>query len=332
MRILVTGGAGYVGSVSVEALLAAGHEVTVLDSLVTGHTAAVPVEAELVVGSVADTSAVVALLLVREIEAVLHCAGRSLVGESVREPALYYHANVVGGIELLEAMREAGVRRLVFSSSAAVYGHPDSTPIPEEAPLRPVNPYGATKRAFEEALHWYGSAYGLRALSLRYFNAAGASVANGEDHHPETHLVPNLLTALLTGRPMTVFGDDYPTRDGTCVRDYIHVEDLADAHLAALAWTDEAPPGLEVCNLGSGTGFTVREVLTACEEVVGRQVPHVVGNRRPGDPAVLVATNERAAEVLGWTPRRGSLAGMLGSAWAWREAHPDGYATVAGLP
>jgi UDP-glucose 4-epimerase len=328
VKILVTGGAGYVGSVSVEALLAAGHEVTVLDSLVTGHLAAVSADARLIIGSVADTSALVALLLVHEIEAVLHCAARSLVGESMREPALYYHENVVGGLALLEAMREAGVKRLVFSSSAAVYGLPETMPITEQTPTRPISPYGATKVAFEEALRWYGQAYGMRAISLRYFNATGASQANGEDHHPETHLVPNLLKAVLSGRPMTVMGDDYPTRDGTCVRDYIHVADLADAHLAALerTGTDAMSPGLEVFNLGSGAGFTVREVLTACQAATGRSVPYRIGPRRPGDPAVLVASNERAREVLGWEPLRGSLEELLGSAWAWREGHAQGYA------
>jgi len=328
MRVLVTGGAGYVGSISAEALLDAGHEVTVLDSLVTGHVQAVPGEARLIVGSVGDTSALVALLLVHEIEAILHCAARSLVGESVREPAVYYHENVVGGVALLEAMREAGVKRLVFSSSAAVYGLPEATPITEDAPTRPISPYGATKLAFEGALGWYARAYGLRAVSLRYFNAAGASQLNGEDHRPETHLVPNLLKAVLSGKPMTVMGDDYPTRDGTCVRDYIHVADLADAHLAALERTGRKAvgPGLEVLNLGSGAGFTVREVLTACEAVTGRRVPHRIGARRAGDPAVLVASNDRAREVLGWQPRRGSLEELIGSAWAWRQGHPDGYA------
>jgi len=325
MRVLVTGGAGYVGSVSVERLLEAGHEVTVLDSLVTGHAMAVPAEAELVVGSVGDPAAVVALLLVRGIDAVLHCAARSQVGESMRDPALYYHENVVGGIALLEAMREAGLRRLVFSSTAAVYGHPGTIPVAENAPLQPVSAYGATKLAFESALTWYGVAYGLRSVSLRYFNVAGATAAHGEDHRPETHLVPNLLAAVQTGRPMTVMGDDYPTRDGTCVRDYIHVEDLADAHLAALELTADGGTGVETCNLGSGTGFTVREVLDAAEAATGRPVPHVVGARRAGDPPALVASNGRAAEVLGWRPRRGTLAAMLGSAWAWREAHPHGY-------
>ena len=326
MRVLVTGGAGYVGSVSVERLLQAGHEVVVLDNLATGHRAAVAEGARLIVGSVADRSGVVELLRSAGVEAVLHCAARSLVGESVREPALYYRENVVGGVGLLDALREAGVERLVFSSSAAVYGTPDVVPIDEGAQLRPISPYGATKLAFEGALRWYGEAYGLRAVSLRYFNVAGASERFGEDHAPETHLVPNLLSAVSSGIPMTIMGYDYPTPDGTCVRDYIHVADLADAHLAALELTAVAAPGLEVCNLGSGTGFSVREVLAATERIVGQPVPHLDGPRRAGDPAVLLASNERARTLLGWAPRPKALEAMIGSAWAWRRDRPRGYA------
>ena len=325
MRVLVTGGAGYVGSISVEALIAAGHEVTVLDSLVMGHRAAVPNGASLVVGSVADLPSVVDLLRERNIDTVLHCAARSLVAESVRDPSLYYRENVAGGVALLEALRDAGVSRLVFSSSAAVYGAQDSKPIDETAPPRPVNPYGETKRAFEGALAWYGSGHGLHSVALRYFNVAGASDALGEDHDPETHLIPNLLKAYLGGPQLVVMGTDYPTPDGTCIRDYIHVQDLADAHISALAYTSEMKPGLEVCNLGSGSGFSVWEVVKAAESVVGKPVPHQVGPRRQGDPPVLVATNERARELLGWTPRRGTLAEMIGSAWTWHQAHPNGY-------
>lgn len=334
MRVLVTGGAGYVGGVSVEALAAAGHDVVVLDDLSTGHAAAVAPGARLVVGSYADEAATRELLATERIDAILHCGARSLVGESVADPARYYRANVVGGIALLEAARVAGVRRLVFSSTAAVYGVPDATPIAEDAPLRPINPYGETKRAFEGALRWYGAAYGLRSVILRYFNVAGASARVGEVHRPETHLVPNLLAAAAGGDPLTLFGDDYPTPDGTPIRDYIHVEDLADAHQRALEATapDDARTGPAtgaveplVCNLGSASGFSVREVLAAAEAVVGAEIPHRVGPRRPGDPPVLVASNARAAEVLGWTPARSTLPGMLGSAWAWRQAHPDGY-------
>jgi UDP-glucose 4-epimerase len=316
MRTLVTGGAGYVGSVSVEALLAAGHHVVVLDTLVTAGRENVPDGATLVEGSVGDLPLVGALLRDEGIEAVLHCAARSLVGQSMQDPALYYHENVVGGIALLDAMREAGVDRLVFSSTAAVYGEPDRVPLREDDPTRPVNAYGATKLAFEGAMRWY-AVYGLRSVSLRYFNVAGASERSGERHDPETHLIPNILRAAVAGTPVTLFGDDYDTADGTPVRDYIHVADLADAHLAALQLTAALEPGFNVSNLGSGSGFSVREVLDAAEKVVGRPIPHAFGPRRSGDPASLVASNDRAAELLGWRPRRGSLEEMIGSAWAW---------------
>lgn len=323
MRILVTGGAGYVGSVSAETLAAAGHHVVVLDSLATGHAGSVPDGVRLVVGSLAERADVSALLREERIEAVLHCAARSLVAQSMSDPALYYHENVVGGVGLLDAMRDAGVERMVFSSTAAVYGEPRSVPIRESDETRPINPYGATKLAFEGAMHWYG-VYGLRSVSLRYFNVAGASARFGERHDPETHLIPNLLAAAGGGPPVTLFGDDYPTPDGTAVRDYIHVLDLADAHLAALELTGSVGPGSEVCNLGSGHGFSVREVLAAGERVVGRPIPCSVGPRRQGDPPILVASNERAREVLGWTPRRGSLEEMIGSAWRWLESQGSG--------
>ena len=327
MRILVTGGAGYVGSVTVERLVAAGHDVVVLDDLSAGHPWAELAGAPIEVGSYGDAAVVTRILRGGGIEAVLHAAARSLVGESMADPARYYRDNVGGGIALLEAMRETGVRRLVISSTAAVYGAPEMSPIPEDAPLRPINPYGETKRTIETAARWYGSAYGLRSVSLRYFNVAGASARNGEVHRPETHLVPNVLAALAgDGPPLTLFGDDYPTPDGTPIRDYIHVEDLADAHLAALLATDPADPRTDealVCNLGSGRGFSVREVLAAAAAVVGRPVPLTVGPRRAGDPPVLVAAIERARDTLGWTPSRSSLEAMIGSAWAWRQAHPD---------
>jgi UDP-glucose 4-epimerase len=334
VRVLVTGGAGYVGGASVEALLAAGHEVIVLDDLSTGHRTAVAPGARLVVAGYADESATTRLLVDEAIDAVLHCGARSIVGESVADPAGYFRANVSGGLALLEAMRAAGVRRMVFSSTAAVYGTPDATPIPETAPLRPINPYGETKRAFEAALRWYGTAYGLRSVILRYFNVAGATGRVGEVHRPETHLVPNVLTAAGGGPSLTVFGDDYPTPDGTPIRDYIHVADLADAHLRALEATDPADArtgaatgGAEplIANLGSASGFSVREVLAAAERVTGRPIPRAIGPRRAGDPPVLVASNERALAVLGWRPLRATLEEMIGSAWEWRRAHPDGY-------
>jgi UDP-glucose 4-epimerase len=327
-RILVTGGAGYVGSVSVAAFIAAGHTVMVLDDLTTGHAEAVPEGARLYRGSYGDEASVRSLLVTGRVEAILHCGARSLVGESIRNPAAYYRANVAGGIALLEAARQTGVQRFVFSSTAAVYGTPEESPIPEDAPPRPINPYGETKRTLETALEWYGQAHGLRSATLRYFNVAGATEALGEDHDPETHLIPNVLAAAEGGPPLTVFGDDYPTPDGTCVRDYIHVADLADAHLAALEATapgDRRTDSALVCNLGNGGGFSIREVLHATARLVGHEVPHVVGPRRAGDPPVLVASAERAREALHWRPKRPSLDEIIGSALEWRRTHPRGY-------
>ena len=335
MRILVTGGAGYVGSISVETFVAAGHDVVVLDDLSTGHAFAVPEGVNLEEGSYANEEEMVGLLDRARIDAILHCAARSLVSESISNPSRYYRDNVAGGIALIEAARRTGVNRIVFSSTAAVYGVPDTTPILEDAPLRPINPYGETKRTFEGALRWYGSAYDIRAVSLRYFNVAGASERNGEVHDPETHLIPNVLKAIEGTAELTVFGDDYPTPDGTCIRDYIHVVDLADAHLRALEATapddDRLDPAsdLLVCNLGNGDGFSIRQVLQAAESIVGRPVPHTVGPRRPGDPPILVASAERAAKVLGWRPERPSLEEMIGSAWEWRKRHPDAIAGPA---
>ena len=334
MKVLVTGGAGYVGGVSVDAIIAAGHDVVVFDDLTTGHVAIVPPGAYLVRGTYGNEEAVQDILEDEGIDAILHCAARSLVGESVRDPAKYYRDNVAGGIALLEAARGAGVRRVVFSSTAAVYGVPASTPILEDAPLAPINTYGETKRTFEGALRWYGAAYGLRSVILRYFNVAGATERLGEVHRPETHLIPNALLAAEGGTPLTLFGADYPTPDGTPIRDYIHVSDLAAAHLAALEATDpgDARTGPHegateplICNLGTSSGFSVREVLAAAALVVGAEIPHTVGPRRAGDPPVLVASNERARAVLGWTPLRSTLPEMIGSAWAWRRAHPAGY-------
>lgn len=322
MRVVVTGGAGYVGSVSVEALVAAGHEVTVVDDLSTGRSSADLAGARLVQGTYTDRAAMAALLASERADAVLHCAARSLVGESVAEPARYYEQNVAGGIALLDAMRDAGVSRLVISSTAAVYGVPEVVPIPETAPLNPINPYGETKRTLETAAAWYGRAYGLRSASLRYFNVAGASARNGEHHDPETHLIPNALTAVAGGPPLRLFGEDYPTPDGTPIRDYLHVLDLGDAHLAALEATAPTDPRTDtalVCNLGSGTGASVREVLAAVERVVGRAVPLSVEPRRAGDPPALVAAIDRAAEVLRWRPRRSSLDEIVRSAWELRN-------------
>jgi UDP-glucose 4-epimerase len=314
MRVLVTGGAGYIGSVTVEQLVLTGHEVVVLDSLATGHRDAVAPGATLSVHSVGDRAAVVDLLRHHHIEAVLHCAARSLVGQSMQDPGLYYAENVVGGVALLDALREAHVDRIVFSSTAAVYGEPAKVPIRENAPTRPVSPYGASKLAFEGAMAWY-AAYGLRSVSLRYFNVAGASEQCHERHDPETHLIPSILLAVLGGPELTVFGDDYPTADGTAIRDYIHVLDLADAHIEALELTGQMAPGQEVLNLGSGSGFSVKQVIDAASQVVGRPIPHHYGPRRAGDPPVLVAAHEQARTRLGWEPERGTLAQMIGSAW-----------------
>jgi len=339
MRILATGGAGYVGSVSVDAFVQAGHEVTVLDDLSTGHRSAVTKNATLVVGSYGDTSAVTALLTERRIEAVLHCAAKSIVSESMADPAKYYRENVAGGIALLEAMRTAGVKRIVFSSTAATYGMPERTPIQESDPVRPINTYGETKRAVEGAIGWYGHAYGFRSVILRYFNVAGATPRNGELHSPETHLIPVILQAAEEGRGLTLFGADYPTQDGTCIRDYIHVEDLAVAHLLALLATDPADartgPAVGacqplICNLGNGAGFSNLQVVAAAERVVGHPIPVEMGPRRVGDPAVLVASSTRAAEVLEWQPRHLDIDEIIGSAWAWRRANPSGSADRQG--
>ena len=346
MRVLVTGGAGYVGSVSVEALVAAGHDVLVLDDLSKGHRDALPGGVRLVQGSYGNPAVVGPLLANTPIDAVLHCAARSLVGESVVNPALYYRENVAGGVAFLEALREAGVRRLVFSSTAAVYGTPASVPIREDAALAPINPYGETKRTVEGALRWYADAYGLRSVSLRYFNVAGASARNGEVHAPETHLIPNVLAAAEGRATLTVFGIDYPTPDGTCIRDYLQVEDLARAHLLALEATSPDDPRTSgpgpagnrapgesagaaalAINLGNGGGFSVREVLSAAETVVGHSIPHALGERRAGDPPVLVADAGRADEILGWRAQHRDIVEIVGSAWAWRQAHPDGYRT-----
>jgi UDP-glucose 4-epimerase len=327
LRILVAGGAGYIGSTTVERLVAAGHAVTVYDNLSSGHRGAVIDGARLTHGEMQDRHHLVQILRTERVEAVLHCAARSLVSESMSDPGLYYRNNVGGGVSLLEAMHEAGVTRLVFSSTAAVYGEPRRVPIAEADRTEPINPYGATKLAFEGAMRWFAASHGFRAISLRYFNVAGATARNGEDHDPETHLIP-LVLRVATGQAghVQIYGQDYPTPDGTCIRDFVHVRDLANAHLLALEATGEGDPSLEVYNLGSAAGFSVREVVEAARKVTGRPIPARALKRRIGDPPVLVASSRRARRELGWTPRHSSLEQMLSDAWAWRTAHPQGYA------
>jgi UDP-glucose 4-epimerase len=319
MRILVTGGAGYIGSVVTAQLLAAGHEVVVVDDLSTGHPDAVPQ------GAVFHELPITALDRVLgdwHIEAVIHLAAKSLVGESAQNPALYWRNNVVGSVALFDSLRAFGIDRIVFSSSAATYGQSEEQPIREDAPTRPTSPYGASKLAIDLALTDYARAYGLAAASLRYFNVAGAlhtagGQSYGERHAPETHLIPNALRAASgAGEPMSLYGTDYPTEDGTCVRDYIHVVDLADAHVKALA---AATPGRhDIVNLGSGAGASVRQVLDAVRVVTGLEVPIIEAERRPGDPPTLVASNKRAAELLGWAPER-DLTQMITDAWTFEQ-------------
>ena len=328
MRVLVTGGAGYVGSTTSQRLIEAGHEVVVLDSLLRGYRAAVPPQATLVVGDIGDRGFIARTLRERRIDAVLHCAAMGLVGESVAKPDVYYRVNVVGGETMLEAMREAGVRRVVFSSSAAVYGEPEQTPILESQALRPINPYGDTKRAFEGMLDSFTRAYGMAAVSLRYFNAAGATDKLGEDHRPETHLIPNILAAVSHGKRIVINGSDYPTPDGTCIRDYIHVDDLAAGHAAALDFTAGSADGHTALNLGSGRGFSNLEVLRAAERVLGHSIDYEIGPRRAGDPPVLVASISRVREVLGWQPLC-AIDAIIDTAWRWRQSHPNGYAEAA---
>jgi UDP-glucose 4-epimerase len=317
MRVLVTGGAGYIGSVILEDLLAHGDTVVAYDNMSKGHRDAVPDGARLIEGDVADRARLTATLREHRIDAVIHMAADSLVGESVTQPARYYANNLVASLALLDAMRAAEVAWLVFSSTAAVYGAPDKQPIDEDELLAPTNPYGETKLAFERALAWYTGATPLRAISLRYFNAAGATARNGERHDPETHLIPLVLQAAAGLRPsVTIFGDDYETPDGTCIRDYVHVTDLARAHRLALEALAAGRPGGSY-NLGNGDGFSVREVIDVASRVSGRSIPVQVGARRAGDPARLVASCTRAAAALGWRPERPELADIVESVWRW---------------
>ncbi|MGW4717569.1 UDP-glucose 4-epimerase GalE [Nocardia sp. NPDC004260] len=313
MRLLVTGGAGYVGGVCAQVLLEAGHEVIVVDDLSTGNAEGVPSAARFVQGDVAVAAP--ELLAAEPFDAVLHFAAQSLVGESVQQPEKYWHGNVVKTFELLEAMRRAGTPRLVFSSTAAVYGEPEQVPITEDAPTRPTNPYGASKLAIDHAITSYAIAHGLAATSLRYFNVAGAYGGLGENRVVETHLIPLVLQVAAGHRKaISVFGTDWPTPDGTAVRDYIHIRDLAQAHLLAL--TTAEPGTHRIYNLGSGTGFSVREVISACERVTGLPIAAQDAPRRPGDPATLIASSERAVTELGWRPEHNDLDEIVTDAWA----------------
>jgi UDP-glucose 4-epimerase len=334
MTLVVTGGAGYVGSVCARHLLDAGHEVVVVDDLSTGHRNAVPSGAHLVEGDVAEAADEV--LGACTVDGVIHCAARSLVGESAENPAKYWHGNVVTTIALLDALRRHRVPRLVFSSTAATYGEPETSPITEDAPTRPTNTYGATKLAVDHAIASYAAASGgeLGAVSLRYFNVAGAHPGDGdvpalgERHTVETHLIPLVLQVALGQRDeIAVFGDDWPTADGTCVRDYIHIDDLAEAHLLALDLLDRGGAsviheagGHLVCNLGNGTGFSVLEVIEACRRVTGHPIPARVAPRRTGDPGVLVASSARARAELGWKPTHTDLDGIVADAWAFARS------------
>jgi UDP-glucose 4-epimerase len=322
VKVLVTGGAGYIGSVVASQLVEAGHDTVVLDDFSRGHVGAVPEEVRLVRGSLLDAS-LVRETLTEGFDGVLHFAALSLVGESVQEPELYYRNNVCGTLKLLEAMRETGSERLVFSSTAAVYGEPVDVPIRETAPALPTNPYGSSKLAVDRLIGAVAVARGLAATSLRYFNVAGASGHFGEDHHPETHLIPLVLEAAAGGSSVKIFGTDYPTRDGTAVRDYIHVEDLGRAHLLAL---EAAEPGEHrVYNLGNGAGFSVREVVEAARGVTGKYIDAVEAPRREGDPPALVAASDRIRADLGWKPEKPGLEAMISDAWTWMQDHPHGY-------
>ena len=324
MRVLVTGGAGYIGSEAVAQLAEAGHEVVVFDSLFQGHRAAVDPRAAFVAGELADRAALDAVMREHRPEGILHFASQTLVGESMEKPFLHLGDNVRNGLNLLESAVEHGVRRFILSSTANLFGLPDRLPIDETAPIRPGSPYGESKFILERMLHWMDDRFGMRFAALRYFNAAGAaSTERGEDHDPETHLIPIVLQVALGQRPhVTIHGDDYDTPDGTCVRDYIHVTDLADAHLRALMALDG---GSRTYNLGNGRGFSVREVIETAREVTGHPIPAVVGPRRPGDPATLVAASDRLRAELGWEPRFPDLRGIIASAWDWHRAHPRGY-------
>lgn len=323
MRVLVTGGAGYIGSVVVEQLIKAGHDVIVFDNLSQGHRAAVPPEAVFIKGELADLAALKRVFSEHSPEAVMHFASHTLVSESMAKPFLYLGANVVNGINLLQVAVDHGTRRFILSSTANLFGAPRKIPIEETAPIVPGSPYGESKFVLERILYWLEKTQGLRYAALRYFNAAGATEERGEDHDPETHLIPIVLSVALGKRKsVTIYGDDYPTPDGTCVRDYIHVADLARAHILALQALER---GSCVYNLGNGRGFSVKQVIETARKITGHPIPAEVGPRRPGDPPVLVASSEKIRRELGWEPEFPDLESIIASAWRWHQKFPDGY-------
>ena len=327
MRVLVTGGAGYIGSVVADQLLGAGHTVTVLDNLIMGWREAVPAAAEFVHADTGDEAALDSLFNSHQFDAVMHFAALIEAGESVEVPEQYFDNNSLRTLTLLRAMLRHQVRRFVFSSTAAVYGEPQIVPIPEDHPLAPTNAYGESKLIVEQMLAWFHRAHGFRYASLRYFNAAGATPARGEAHRSESHLIPLILQVPLGQREfISIFGSDYPTKDGTCVRDFIHIDDLASAHVLALQ-------GLEtnatlLCNLGSGSGFTVREIIDIARQVTGHPIPAREMSRRTGDPAVLIASSEKAQRLLGWKPQNSNVESIVQSAWEWHRSHPHGYCSA----
>jgi UDP-glucose 4-epimerase len=323
MSILVTGGAGYIGSVTVEQLVQAGNSVVVFDNLFQGHREAVHPDAAFVEGDLGDRAAIDAVFAQHAIDAVMHFAAHSLVGESMQQPFRYLGNNVVNGLNLIQAAVDHGVRRFILSSTANLFDDPQVIPIAEDERIVPGSPYGESKFMLERMLHWVDRIYDFRYATLRYFNAAGASAERGEDHDPELHLIPIILQVAQGKRDqVTVFGEDYPTRDGTCIRDYIHVIDLAQAHILALNALDR---GSRTYNLGNGQGFSVREVIEAAREITGHPIPAVVGSRRAGDPAELIASSDKIRGELGWTPQYPALRDIVQTAWDWHQKHPNGY-------
>jgi UDP-glucose 4-epimerase len=321
MKILVVGGAGYIGSVCAELLLDEGHGVTVFDNLSEGHRRALDPRAEFVEGDLEDRQSIEKTLLKHRPDAVMHFAANALVGESMQNPSKYFRNNIANGLNLLDAIISAGVEKIIFSSTCAIFGPPERVPIDETMPARPINPYGESKLAFEKILRWYGEIHGLKFVSLRYFNAAGASAKFGEDHRVETHLIPTVLKVALGEKPnVEIFGTDYETPDGTCVRDYIHILDLARAHILAL---DSAKS--DFYNLGTGGGASVREVIDSCRKVTGRKIDIVEKPRRPGDPPRLIASSEKIKRELGWKPQFQSLDAIIEGAWKWHQKFPRGY-------